>query len=256
MLLGVGYGACMGLFGALRGGADGWLQLFATMVKVPVLFLVTLVVTFPSLYVSSALAESRLEALATMRLLLAAIAVDLALLASLGPVIAFFTVSTTSYPFMVLLNVLVFALAGGAGVAVLRKALSAVFPPPGEMEALSLARGNVATRNEAAVTFEGDATSGDDATPGVSAAERASLLESGEQSVEERSHRRRARPISASTPRAIFKIWIVILAVVGAQLGWVLRPFIGSPGMPFTWLRPRQSNFFAACVEALGQLLQ
>ena len=45
--MGALYGAFMGLFAALRGGPDGARQLAASVVKVPLLFLLTLVVTFP-----------------------------------------------------------------------------------------------------------------------------------------------------------------------------------------------------------------
>ena len=37
-----------------------------------------------------------------------------------------------------------------------------------------------------------------------------------------------------------------MFALVGAQMSWVLRPFIGSRGTPFQWFRPRGSNFFEA----------
>jgi hypothetical protein len=38
-------------------------------------------------------------------------------------------------------------------------------------------------------------------------------------------------------------------------MGWVLRPFVGNPGQPFSWLRPRQSNFFEAVINAIHALL-
>ena len=59
--LGLIYGAFMGLFAVMnREDGDKWLQLLATTLKVPALFLLTLVVTFPSLYVFSALLGVRL----------------------------------------------------------------------------------------------------------------------------------------------------------------------------------------------------
>ena len=70
-ILGVAYGAFMGLYAALRGGSNAALQMVASMAKVPLLFLLTLVVTLPSLYVLSALARSRLSFTHTVRLLLA-----------------------------------------------------------------------------------------------------------------------------------------------------------------------------------------
>ena len=45
------------------------------------------------------------------------------MLASLGPIVAFFSASTTSYPFMVLLNVVVFGAAGMLGLVFLLQTL-------------------------------------------------------------------------------------------------------------------------------------
>ncbi len=86
LVLGASFGAFMGLYGALRPQHASALQVFASAVKVPLLFLLTLLVAFPSLYVLSALADSRLSAASTLRLLLCAITTNLALLASFGPV--------------------------------------------------------------------------------------------------------------------------------------------------------------------------
>ena len=38
-------------------------------------------------------------------------------------------------------------------------------------------------------------------------------------------------------------------------MGWVLRPFIGRPELPFEWFRERNSNFFAAVLHSLSELL-
>jgi hypothetical protein len=54
--------------------------------------------------------------------------------------------------------------------------------------------------------------------------------------------------------KAVFRIWIVVFGLVGAQMAWVLRPFIGNPAMPFTWFRPPSSNFFEAVVHAAQHL--
>src|SRR5689334_352543 len=58
VLLGVAYGACMGGFAVVSGRAGTWKQMLASAVKVPSLFLLTLAVTFPSLYVFGALINS------------------------------------------------------------------------------------------------------------------------------------------------------------------------------------------------------
>jgi hypothetical protein len=48
----------------------------------------------------------------------------------------------------------------------------------------------------------------------------------------------------------------LLFGLVGAQMGWVLRPFIGNPALPFTWFRPRTSNIFQAVLNALANLFQ
>ena len=47
---------------------------------------------------------------------------------------------------------------------------------------------------------------------------------------------------------------MLLFGVVGAQMGWVLRPFLGNPNVPFTWFRERESNFFEAVFQALKSL--
>src|SRR6185295_15552566 len=73
LVLGAFYGACMGVYAIVtRHGTD----------EVPMLFFLTLIVTFPSLYVFNALMGSRLSLTALLRLLIATLGVMMALLAS------------------------------------------------------------------------------------------------------------------------------------------------------------------------------
>lgn len=54
----------------------------------------------------------------------------------------------------------------------------------------------------------------------------------------------------------VFRIWIFILAFVGIQLSWNLRPFIGSQDMAFEWFRSgTQGNIYATLFAALGRLM-
>jgi len=213
LVLGAIYGLFMGIFAVLRPEQPSVPQLLATIVKVPLLFLATLVVTFPSLYVFSALANSSLRGADTVRLLVAAITVNLALLASFGPVTGFFTLSTNSYPFLVVLNVLFFAISGFVGLAFLKKALGSLF----------------ASAPTAPFTVPVP-----DAPP----------------SGAELSRHRHA----AQTGKRIFTIWTITYALVGAQMAWILRPFIGTPTQPFTFFRPRDANFFEGVWHAVRAL--
>jgi hypothetical protein len=54
--------------------------------------------------------------------------------------------------------------------------------------------------------------------------------------------------------KAVFRVWIVVFGLVGAQMGWVLRPFVENPDLPFAWFRGRESNFFQALLQTLHNL--
>ena len=246
--LGLFYGICMGCFGAFRVHPSG-LQVLATTLKVPALFLLTLVVTFPSLYVFNALVGSRLKVLPVLRLLVAAMAVNLAVLASIGTIVAFFSVCTTSYPFMVLLNVLVFAVAGGLGLKFLLQTLhrlSVVEGLPPDWPAVPAPPPPPAPPQGAP-----------EATPAATPPPTPDPMVEGSKVLV-------LEPVSALDRldgrvlgphvKAVFRTWVLVFGLVGAQMAWVLRPFIGNPDQRFTWLRARESNFFEAVWHAVVKL--
>jgi hypothetical protein len=204
------------------------------MVKLPALFLVTLVVTLPSLYVFNALVGCRLSFIATVRLLVGAIVVNLAVAAAFGPILGFFTFSTTSYPFMILLNVVLLAIAGMVGLAFLLRTLRRLGPPPRTQPPPPPGVPEDASGGNAA-----NATERPSHPPGA-----LDPLPGGESDQ------------ALGRARSIFRIWVIIYGLVGAQTGWLLRPFIGSPALEFTWLRQRdEGNFFLAVWHNLQNLL-
>jgi hypothetical protein len=224
VLLAMGYGVCMGSFAVFRAGGAGLMQMAASTVKVPALFVLTLVVTFPSLYVFNALVGSRLMVTSVLRLLVAALAVTVTVLASLGPIVAFFSMSTTSYPFMILLNVVVYTVAGLMGMAFLLQTL----------HRLSLIAPEPTPAHEPEPVGEEKSGATKVLPPG--ALER----------VDDR--------VLSRHVKAVFRCWILLFGLVGAQMGWVLRPFVGNPDMPFAWFRPRESNVFQGILGALAKL--
>lgn len=233
VLLGVIYGLCMGSYSLLKvvpptvsDPQPRYMQLVASAVKVPALFYLTLFVTFPSLYVFNALVGSRLTLLSVLRLLVASLAVNLAVLASLGPIVLFFSLTTQSYPFIQLFNVVVFSVSGLLGLIFLLQTLHRLTAI--DERAWPAAR-DVAVSNESGMPVgDIEEPSALDMPPGQAL---------------------------GSHTRMVFGCWVIVFALVGAQMGWVLRPFIGNPDIPFTWLRPRQSNFFEAVLNSLAALL-
>lgn len=231
VLLGVTYGLCMGTFALMRTAGPEYAQVAASMSKVPLLFLLTLLITFPSLYVFNALVGSRLRFVAVWRLLIASTSVMLAVLASFGPIVAFFSVSTTSYPFMVLLNVLMFAVAGLLGIGFLLQTLH------------RMTQIEEAVRNRPVEPIFEEAA-------GTEAAGSAAPATADELSPLEMPQGQ----FLGGHVKTVFRCWMLVFGLVGAQMGWVLRPFIGNPDEPFTWFRPRNSNFFEAVWQSVMNL--
>jgi hypothetical protein len=54
----------------------------------------------------------------------------------------------------------------------------------------------------------------------------------------------------------ILKVWIIVFAFVGTQMAWSLRPFVGSPGMPFQIFRQQESNFYLGLWHTVTSLTQ
>ena len=53
----------------------------------------------------------------------------------------------------------------------------------------------------------------------------------------------------------LIKGWLVLYGFVGSQLGWTLRPFVGSPNEPFALFREIESNFYVQVVKIVGKVL-
>ena len=213
ILLAAIYGAFMGVYAIFSRPEAEYRQVVSSLWKVPALYLLTLFICYPSLYVFSTLLGSRLSFWSTLRLLIAVTTITVTVLASFGPIVGFFALSTESYPFMKLLNVAFFAVAGFLGVGAMLKAWHSLVKAPSPAAAPA-----------------------PPTTPGVPP-----LM-----SLQDETTRQINR---------VFRVWIVIYAVVGCQMGWVLRPFILSPDSPFAWFRARQANFFVDVWRTIWHLI-
>lgn len=54
--------------------------------------------------------------------------------------------------------------------------------------------------------------------------------------------------------RWIFVLWLVLYMFVGTQMAWILRPFVGSPGMEFQVFREKSGNFYENVFESVGNV--
>lgn len=184
LLLGAAAGICITSYQLFQGGSNIALRAAANACKVPAVLVLTACVTLPSLYVFAALQRMELTLRELLRLLLLSSVVHVAVLASLGPVFAFFAASTDSHAFLLLLNVLFWTIAGVLGIKVLHRAASG---------------------------------------------------------------------LDVSTKR-LLNVWCLLYGVVGAQMGWLLRPFVGRPDEPFALLMPTEDNVLIGVLTAIGEL--
>ncbi|HEX4792604.1 MAG TPA: hypothetical protein VH370_02370 [Humisphaera sp.] len=266
LMLGIIYGVCMGVFAVVGRWKTphvrmGFEQLAASAVKVPSLFFLTLLITFPSLYVFNALVGSRLSFKTVLRLLIAVLGVMLAVLASFGTIIVFFSVCTTSYPFMLVLNVIMFSISGLLGLGFLLQTLHRL----SMAQELNLRPQPISAPPAPVVTVP--------SAPAVAGPAEKSAADPAAPQAPPAAAPSNPAPLPLPNPRPsggaldwlddqavsrnvrlVFRLWLILFAIVGAQMGWVLRPFIGNPALPFTLFRPRQSNFFEAVYRALHHL--
>ena len=111
--------AFLALYGAVMGSTHSLWQALSSAVKLPILFLATLVVCSPTLYFFNLIFGSNQSLTQNFALILTALTVTAVLLLSFAPIVLFFLLTTSHYQFFKLLNVGVFTIAGIVGVTFL-----------------------------------------------------------------------------------------------------------------------------------------
>ncbi len=240
IVLGMVAGFCLGWFALVNKQLEGIWQVVSCMLKVPALFLLTFIITLPSLSVFNALFQSRLGFSGVVKLLLATLAIINALIASLGPIIAFFALTTESYGFMVLFTVFVFGVSGIFGMYFLLKTL----------RQMTMLLDELAQPVPLVDSLSGESIE-------VVEPEKPKSVKKLYQTWNERNGKN--LPLleqhRGERVRAIFSVWLFLFTVVGMQMAWILRPFLGNPNEPFMWFRPRTGNFFQAVFQTIQGLL-
>jgi hypothetical protein len=107
------------LYGAVMGSSNSALQALSSAIKLPILFLITLVICLPTLYFFNLLFGSRLTLPQTLALILTAITVTAVLTLSFAPISLFFWLTAPHYQFFKLLNVAILTLTGFFGLTFL-----------------------------------------------------------------------------------------------------------------------------------------
>jgi len=236
-------GVSLALYGIVLGVSNSWQQALSSMIKLPLLFLATLAICLPTLYLFNLVFGARLSMLQAVSLIMVSITVTAVLTLAFAPISLFFLISAKSYMFYKLLNVCILVLTAIVGLRFLTGGMAALnrYQQAKEIQPVS------PVVPEPVLVPVG-APSGGDGTgalpvqftpsPGLAVA-------------------RPVAPVAAQrqVSMTLLYIWILLFGFVGTQLAWTLRPFFGDPGKPFGLFRHISGTFYADIFQTIGRLL-
>jgi len=243
----------LALYGAVLGASNSALQALSSVVKLPLLFLATLAICLPTLYLFNLVFGARLSMMQAVSLIMVSITVTAVLTLAFAPISLFFLITAQSYAFFKLLNVGILVLTAVVGLRFLTAGMAAL---NARQEAAAQATAPVAAPPAtvpAAVPVgalvapvgNGTATAAPQPVP---------------QPVPVRPGAGQRSPVPApagarASSMGLLYIWILLFGFVGTQLAWTLRPFFGSPGEPFSLFRHISGTFYADVIHTIGRLL-
>lgn len=260
-------------YGAVLGASNGWLQALVSTVKLPLLFLVTLAICLPTLYLFNLVFGARLSVLQACALIMVAITVTSVLTFAFAPISLFFLVTARSYEFFKLLNIVILALTAIVGLRFLTSGMRAIndhllVTPVSKPAAESVSDRVVPvplTQRDLVLTTVGGSVGSATLPPvngnpsahpsghdpdGLDPKEPLSVPAAGAVVTS-------GRPATGERPASmvLLYIWILLFGFVGTQLAWTLRPFFGSPDAPFALFRDIEGTFYTDILNTLSSLL-
>ena len=247
----------LAVYGAVLGASNGWAQALSSLVKLPLLFLATLAICLPTLYLFNLVFGARLSVMQAVTLILVSVTVTSVLTLAFAPISLFFLISAHNYSFFKLLNVCILTLTAFVGLRFLTAGMRA------------LDRHQATLRAETAVP----PLAADGGAPALVPAGAAAVPAGGPVTTVALApppgrgpivappgfgpppQRVPAAPGERSGSMALLYIWILLFGFVGTQLAWTLRPFFGDPGQPFSLFRHLSGTFYADILHTIAHLL-
>jgi hypothetical protein len=272
--------ASLACYGIVLGASNGWAQALSSMVKLPLLFLATLTICLPTLYLFNLVFGARLSMMQAVTLILVSITVTAVLTLAFAPISLFFLISAHSYSFFKLLNVCILVLTAVVGLRFLTAGMGTLNEHQIELATAAMPRSPVPVTDtspstpigpqvaepvahsgaqpEAAPTGAVAAATPNGGMAAPTGAPVAMLLAAPEQlrvPVQQPAIRPLPRPYERPNSMTLLYIWILLFGFVGTQLAWTLRPFFGSPGEPFALFRHLNGTFYGDIFSTIGRLL-
>ncbi|MEV4117887.1 hypothetical protein [Micromonospora sp. NPDC049645] len=281
-------------YGAVLGFFHSPLMALTSALKLPLLFLVTLAICLPTLYLFNLVFGARLSVRQSLALVMVAITVTAMLAVAFAPISLFFLITAPDYGFFKLLNVAILTLSALVGLRFLTSGMqvlndhgllapdtaraqtnaqapvSAVpavpavsdVPPVGaapSAEPVAVPAGAAAVES----TANGAVTTAPAPThvaqqwsgqPDGSSSFPPGMLHPGQQRPWGERPIRPGQPTQRPASMNLLYIWILLFGFVGTQLGWTLRPFFGDPGQDFSFFRSIDGNFYAEILRTIAHL--
>jgi hypothetical protein len=246
----------LGVYGAVLGASNGWLQSLVSTVKLPLLFLATLAICLPTLYLFNLVFGARLSVLQTCALIMVAITVAAVLTVAFAPISLFFLITARSYAFFKLLNVAILALTALIGLRFLisgMRALNEHVVAESKLSNQVVVSAAVPERELVSATV-GAADSAPQ-PPSNGAGSRNPQNRPGPAPGAAKARAPQPAPGDRPASMLLLYIWILLFGFVGTQLAWTLRPFFGDPDQPFELFRDIEGTFYSDLLSTLGSLL-
>jgi hypothetical protein len=235
-------------YGAVLGASNSLLQALSSTLKLPLLFLATLAICLPTLYLFNLVFGARLSVRQSLALVMVALTVTAMLALAFAPISLFFLITAPDYGFFKLLNVAILALSALVGLRFMTDGMKVLnqhgllAPAPTPVPAVAA----VPEREPVAVGAGGNGAA---VVPENVQVPLGYVLQPINRPAP-------VRPAGQSPPSmALLYIWILLFGFVGTQLAWTLRPFFGDPGRPFGLFRHISGTFYADIFHTIGRLL-
>jgi hypothetical protein len=250
----------LALYGAVLGASNGWAQALSSLVKLPLLFLATLAICLPTLYLFNLVFGARLSVMQAVTLILVSVTVTSVLTLAFAPISLFFLISAHSYAFFKLLNVGILVLTALVGLRFLTEGMRALnahqimlaMPAP----VVEPAPVQVAVEPAPELVPAGPAVAAV-GTPNGGPAPISRPIPPAPLPPDLRALPQRMpvpQPATQSGSMSLLYIWILLFGFVGTQLGWTLRPFFGDPDKPFALFRHISGTFYADILHTISRL--
>jgi hypothetical protein len=282
----------LAIYGAVLGASNSLAQAASSFVKLPLLFLATLAICLPTLYLFNLVFGARLSVMQAVTLIMVCITVISVLALAFAPISLFFLISAHNYGFFKLLNVSILVLSALVGLRFLTSGMRALNDHQEQLAAQAraaeaLANAPVSPAVPAPVAGSpppapAPAAAGPQgpAVPVVAQAVPATAAVAGGNGAVQMmvpmappvqmpgpgwAHHQQIRPPALAGPvpppqqrptsMTLLYIWILLFGFVGTQLAWTLRPFFGDPGQPFALFRKIEGTFYADIIRTIAHLV-